>query len=173
MQWFFGIFLIRYISTVHLLRCRDTLGMQTFNLRFSSLYVSWGTRTFTITLMNTSTNNQISVCHFNIWTYLAFASKLHKPHWCKRKFVSEGCNFVAYARQQGKSKSEREKWHYGFLTYSPHHRQFLVLFVCTSALGAGIQGSGGRRARESYLGVRPKGYSSLWGDSHKSRLFTF
>ena len=94
--------------------------------------------------MNTSTNNQISVCHFNIWTYLAFASKLHKPHWCKRKFVSEGCNFVAYARQQGKSKSERKKWHCGFLTYSPHHRQFLVLFVYPSALGAGIQGSGGR-----------------------------
>ena len=47
-------------------------------------------------------------------------------------------------RKKGKSKSERENWHCGFLTYSPHHRQFLVLFVYPSALGAGIQGSGGR-----------------------------
>ena len=104
------------------------LGMQTFNLRFSSLYVSLGTRTFTITLMNTSTNNQISICHFNIWTCLAFASKRHKPPRYKRKFVSVGYNFVsdgysfvAYARQQGKLKSEREKWHCGFLTSSPHY----------------------------------------------------
>ena len=138
--------------------------MQTFNLRFSSLYVSLGTRTFTITLMNTSTNNQISVCHFNIWTCLAFASKRHKPPRYKRKFVSVGYNFVsngysfvAYARQQGKLKSERDKWHCGFLTSSPHYRQFLVLFVCTSPLGTGIQGGGGGGLVKVTLELGPRG----------------
>ena len=37
MQWFFGIFLIRYISTVHLLRCRDTFGNANFQLKVFKL----------------------------------------------------------------------------------------------------------------------------------------
>ena len=37
MQWLFGISPIRYISTVHLLRCRDTFGNANFQLKVFKL----------------------------------------------------------------------------------------------------------------------------------------